>query len=81
MGKMKELYMELMQVHHEIPEDLTIKDLVIMNQWDRLQWEEYKDSVIKARSIYKARKERNKPVRFYNRTKSNIKGINNEEGD
>jgi hypothetical protein len=82
MGKMKELYMELRQIHDdEIPEDITIRDMAEMNKWNRLQWEEYKTSIEKARSIQNVRKERNKPVRFYNRSNSNIKGVNNEEGD
>lgn len=81
MGRMKELYMELIQIHHEIPGHLTIKDLAEMNEWNRLQWEEYKASVEKTKSIHEARKERNQPVRFFNRAMSNTKGINNEEGD
>jgi hypothetical protein len=72
MGKMKELYYELLQANNgEIPQEATIADLERMNDLKIYEWREYE------------RSQNNKPLKLRNNTKnkSKQKGINNEEGD
>jgi hypothetical protein len=72
MGKMKELYYELLQANNgEIPQEATIADLARMNDLKIYEWREYE------------RSQNNKPSKLKNNTKnkSKQKGTNNEEGD
>jgi hypothetical protein len=72
MGKMKELYYELLQANNgEIPQEATIADLARMNDLKIYEWREYE------------RSQNNKPLKLKNNTKnkSKQKGTNNEEGD
>ena len=72
MGKMKELYYELLQANNgEIPQEATIADLERMNDLKIYEWREYE------------RSQNNKPLKLKNNTKnkSKQKGTNNEEGD
>ena len=41
MGRMKELYMQVIQENIELPEDMTITDLSNMRQLETYNWEEY----------------------------------------
>jgi hypothetical protein len=41
MGRMKELYMQVIQENIELPEDMTITDLSNMRQLEIYNWEEY----------------------------------------
>tara|TARA_R110000803_G_scaffold160668_1_gene224531 strand:- start:3 stop:230 length:228 start_codon:yes stop_codon:yes gene_type:complete len=41
MGRMKELYMQVIQENIELPEDITIADLFNMHQLETYNWEEY----------------------------------------
>lgn len=50
MGKMKEVYMQIMQANAEsIPEDLTIRDMVRMHELQMYNWEEYEREQEKSR--------------------------------
>jgi hypothetical protein len=41
MGRMKEVYMQIMQANDGIPEDLTIADIAVMEQMKIYQWQDY----------------------------------------
>jgi hypothetical protein len=41
MGRMKELYMHIMQVNEGIPEEITIGDMRRMKELEIYQWEQY----------------------------------------
>jgi hypothetical protein len=41
MGKMKEIYMQVMHANDGIPEDMTIEDIVQMQELKIYEWHEY----------------------------------------
>jgi hypothetical protein len=41
MGRMKEVYMQIMQANEGMPEDLTIADAARMEEMNIYQWQEY----------------------------------------
>lgn len=41
MGRMKEVYMQIMQANESMPEDLTIADAARMEEMNIYQWQEY----------------------------------------
>jgi hypothetical protein len=41
MGKMKELYVHIMHVNNGIPDDMTIEDIVYMQELKIYEWQEY----------------------------------------
>jgi hypothetical protein len=41
MGRMKEVYMQIMQANEGMPEDLTIADAVRMEEMNIYQWQDY----------------------------------------
>ena len=72
MGRMKDLYFEVLQANNnEIPSEATIADLARMNDLKIYEWREYE------------RSQNNKPSKLRNtiKNKSNQKSTNNEEGD
>ena len=44
MGRMKEAYIQIMNNNNGIPEDMTLGDLIRMNELDIYNWKEYERS-------------------------------------
>lgn len=47
MGRMKELYIQVMEANGGIPYDMTIGDLVKMQKWNEQEWQEYEQEAKK----------------------------------
>jgi hypothetical protein len=49
MGRMKDIYMDIMQNGSELPEDVTIGDLIRMQELQIFEWKEYEQQQEKDR--------------------------------
>ncbi len=52
MGRMKELYMEIIQQSEEIPSEITISDVIRMKEMEITSWQEYEREQNKTRLQY-----------------------------
>jgi hypothetical protein len=57
MGRMKEVYMEIMQANNGIPENLTISDMKYMDELKIYEWKEYERTKEKKEFFNKNSKE------------------------
>lgn len=49
MGKMKEVYMQILQANNGIPEEMTIEDFLKMRELNIYHWKEYERAQERAR--------------------------------
>ena len=49
MGKMKEVYMQILQANNGIPEEMTIEDFLKMRELNIYHWQEYERAQERAR--------------------------------
>lgn len=49
MGRMKDVYMQVVQANDGIPEGMTIADIAQMQEWNIYQWQEYEREAEKRR--------------------------------